>query len=358
MYRIALATYGKYAVQGMHWAEDAWLKAELEKRGHTVEIIDWTNETFQPQRYNAIFVGTTWNVPSNPSAFAKWLQQCEADGVSRLINPRVVLSRGIKKYDYMGMLLREFGEVETAFGSIVPTRFYTRSSVPHPVHNLETVDGRTFEMILTKLDQSRVWGGQDVVIKPVVSADGMNTYVFHRSNHPVMANDEHTIRDVHAAKAIFGEILHNPHANGVILQVYMPAIHKGEYSLTFFDGQFSHAVQKPPGFRADRSAARRLRDLSDLPSGMVDFAQRTIQYICEELNVATLTRCRVDLFAGDEGPILSELEFVDPNMNIKIVEADRGIEARNVTVVRYADVIERGTRELATAAQHYSGRSG
>ncbi|MEM6285481.1 MAG: hypothetical protein AAF787_25040, partial [Chloroflexota bacterium] len=348
MHRIAIATESKY-VEKKPWDEDGWLKAALEGRGHTVDIIDWMDDSINVQDYDAIFVSSTWNIPDAPSQFEDWLKRCEI-GKPRLINPYAVLAEGIKKYDYMGLLLKQFGEVESDDGSIVPTRFYTVSPPPRGVYNLETLNGRTLEQILETLDKTDLWRGKDIVLKPATSADGKHTYVYNRSGNDVMVKAEYKDRiltTLREAEAEFDRIMQDPNSNGIMVQVYMPAVENGEYSLTFFDGQFSHAVQKPPGFRADNSNLRRLRKPDEI---MLAFAMRAIQYICDKFEVETLTRCRVDLFYGDNRcPILCELEFVDPNMNIKRVNEELGEAKRNEVVSNLADAIERRTRELASA---------
>jgi hypothetical protein len=109
-YNIAIAAYGKYAKYGTYWDDDAWLKFELEQRGHHVDIIDWHDEQVKLTEYQGIFVSSTWDIPSNPSAFEHWLDLCEADHVKRLINASQLLRRGIRKYDYLNELIEWFSE--------------------------------------------------------------------------------------------------------------------------------------------------------------------------------------------------------------------------------------------------------
>jgi hypothetical protein len=352
-YKIAIAAYGKYATRGTYWDDDAWLRLELEQRGHHVDIIDWHDEQVMLTDYQGIFVSSTWDIPSNPSAFERWLDLCEADGVKRLINASHLLRHGIRKYDYLSDLIAWFGETLSTSGSVVPTRFYVKQPLDIAVRNLEAVGSRNLRDILAELDQSPLWRGKSIVIKPVTSASGKNTFLYDRSQDGrVLTYYPHDVmREHEAAAAIFDRILDDPTSNGVILQTFIA--NEGEYSLTFFERTFSHAVRKPAGFKADRSLDRKFVERDQLPSGMVDFARQILYELEQRYGSSSLTRTRIDLFVemsteGHSYPVVSEVEFVEPNTNIRIVNRDKGESAREKVVARFADAIEKRVKELVT----------
>jgi hypothetical protein len=356
-YHIAIATKTEHATAGGFWLDDAWLKSELERRGHQVDIIDWHDDTIELTDYHAIFVSSTWDIPDHPAAFEGWLDRCEADGNIRLINASHMLRRGIRKYDYLGDLIEWFGEVISKGGSVVPTRFYVTQASQHQVRNLEVITGKTFADLLVELDRDPLWSGKSIVVKPVTSADGKNTFLYDRTTTGrILTYYPHDVlRHLEEAQAKFAAILNNPTSNGVILQPYMDGVTEGEYSLTFFGLTLSHAVQKPPGFKADRSLDRRYIERDHLPQGMVDFARQVILEFERRYGASSLTRTRVDLFVGtsndsDRCPIVSEVEFVELNTNIRIVNRDKGESEREKVVGLFADAIEQRIDELSSAS--------
>lgn len=352
-YHIAIAAYGQYATAEGFWQDDAWLKSELERRGHTVDIIDWHNDQTELTVYDAIFVSSTWDIPDHPAAFEVWLDRCEADGRRRLINASHMLRRGVRKYDYLSDLIEWFGEAISKRGSVVPTRFYAAHAPQRQVKNLEVVSEKTLADVLVELDRDALWSGKSIVIKPVTSANGKRTFLYDRTTTGrILTYYPHDVLgQLEEAQAQFAAILNDPNANGVILQPYMDGVAEGEYSLTFFELTMSHAVQKLPGFKADRSLDRHYIERDHLPQGMVDFARQVIFELQRRYGASSLTRTRVDLFVGtsnesEQCPIVSEVEFVEPNTNLRIVNRDKGETERERVVAMFADAIEKRIDEL------------
>jgi len=356
-YRIAIAAYGKYATSQDYWQDDLWLKSELEQRGHHVNIIDWQDDNIPLTAYQAIFVSSTWNIPVDPGAFERWIDRCESDGVARLINASHALRRGIRKYDYLTDLIDLFGEIISRRGSVVPTRFYVKHMPDVQVRSLQAVSERHFTDIVSELDENDLWRGKSIVTKPVTSADGKNTYLYDRSpTGRVLTYYPHDVlRTPDEALDKFEHVINDPKSNGVILQTYMDGVAEGEYSLTFFGLTLSHAVQKPSGFKADRSLDRRYVEPDQLPSGMFDYARTVIDELERRYGTSSLTRTRVDLFVGlseedERCPIVSEVEFVEPNTNIRIINRDKGEAEREKVVAMFADAIEKRIGELTNIA--------
>lgn len=335
-YRIAIAAYGAWLEQPID--DDSWLAASLQARGHTVEMLDWQLEPSPDlHAFDAIFVSSTWNFIENPRGFVEWLEACELDGKARLINSRALLLQGIKKYDYLLPLLKKYGEKSSATGSVIPTRFFVQEGAALPdVPYLQAIDGSaSFIDIVASLPAE--WQGQALVIKPVTSASSLNTFVYSEQALPHLKPD-YRLGDIFAADAVFQRLLQLETSNGVMVQRYMPAVENGEYSLIFFNANFSHAIQKPAGFRPDFDGRR---VVETVPAQLLEFAQQLITDMQAQYGEHALTRTRVDLLRDGEQPILSELEFVEPHTNILVVNRDKGEAARQAIIENFADVIEK-----------------
>ena len=349
-YKIAIVAEGKYANQEI-WQDDAWLRAELRQRGHEVDIIDWRQDAHcnSLTGYDAIFISTTWKFIEDPDDFKSWLENCENDGQKRLINDSKLLMDGIRKYDYLLDLIAKFHELDCS-ELIIPTRFFAEEPTREGITKLSASDAK-LDDLLGELYKDPLWRGESIVIKPVTSADGKNTFLYDCyydeskkaksivTNYPQDVFRKQDPVDVDKINNKFKAILADENSNGVILQVYSEGVEKGEYSLTFFNDELSHAIQKPGGFKADNSLARRYVPKHQLPSDMTDFARFLIDYLKEKYGEGSVTRSRIDLFQGEKGPVLSELEFIEPNTNIRIVELDAGVQERERVISKFADAI-------------------
>ncbi len=102
---------------------------------------------------------------------------------------------------------------------------------------------------------------------------------------------------------------------GALVQPLIPSISEGEWSLVYFDHEFSHAVCKTPKDGDDRLQEH--------------FGSRTVTVeataelqawganVCEQVTAVTgkrLTYARVDAVLTDGKPQLMELEDIDPHL--------------------------------------------
>jgi hypothetical protein len=143
---------------------------------------------------------------------------------------------------------------------------------------------------------------------------------------------------------IFKQMKSDKKHNGLMIQPLMSAVEKrGEYQLVFFDNQFSHATVKPAGFK-NSSPLGRIPVLPEaLPKDMLTFAKNVMNH----LNIkfpGKITRARIDLFAGDKGPILCEVELVEPNTNINRLE--KAEKARAATQFVKAVILQMNHLEM------------
>ena len=346
MSAIAIAAESDYTPAGRFgaWYDDENLKAALEARGHRVTVIDWRDSAADLTSFDAVFVSTTWNGCDAPEAFQAWLDRCEADGRPRLINPRRVIDDGFFKYRYLSILTDMFGQepVPGRSAYVTPSAFFISGDPPDP--RVSDLAGRSLADVLAELDRNEQWSRSDIVIKPVISADGKDTFVFNRTGREIRIDDDKRDRfvvgDIDRADEWFRRIAADRDRRGAIVQTYMEGVEQGEYSLTFFNGRCSHAIRKPPLFMGDGSVRRIAVPLGDLPPEIRHFGRRVVEGMIDHYGPGMLVRCRVDLFHQNGLPVLCEFESVDPNTNIKVIADQLGQAEAEAVFDNYAAAIE------------------
>lgn len=314
-YRIAIATERAYMPPNM-WFDDALLKRVLIDMGHEAVIIDWQDQSFDPQGFDGIFVSSTWNELEDPEAFLRWLMHCEADK-ERLMNPRSVLEFGLRK-DRIVRFLEEKAQDNTELADcLVPTHIVTAGDDDPS----EVATG----VLSRLLEQS--WSEAGLVIKPVISADGFMTRVYAPVNHAIsIMKTEHLIPSRYEAVKHLADILRLPRLQGALVQQYVTGIEThGEYSLAFVGERLCNAVKKSAGFRRSvGSVDRRWIANSDLPLTVLHTATCLRDVVCGHF--ANLTRFRLDLFMQDSQAKLGEIELVSPNLNWCVLARDQSFE--------------------------------
>lgn len=197
-----------------------------------------------------------------------------------------------------------------------PSLFYARKA--DPANYTSAVDNRSLEDLLLELEKKPGWAGKDIILKPIVSADGNHTYIYPRADKDLpFIGDPSSVLDTSRAQQAFDTILDYPGSKGLILQPYINGVEEGEYSLVYFNEDFSHAVHKPKGFKQAASNGRIPVEEKDLPAGMAGFAQKIIRHAMAVYGNKSLTRTRIDLWKGEKGWVLGELEATEPNTNLQ-----------------------------------------
>lgn len=176
----------------------------LRERGVEVEWVIWDNPTVDWKRYDAIVVRSTWDYFLKIAAFRAWLDRIEQSGVP-VFNPVSLIRWNMDKF-----YLRELAQVGVP---VLPAAWLK----PGEHHNLRALIAQQ--------------GWDEVVVKPTVSAGGYRTQRVSKES----AEEYQSLLD---------EILTD---NGAMIQQYAPVVvEAGEWSLMFFDGEYSHSVLKHP----------------------------------------------------------------------------------------------------------------
>ena len=257
--RLALLTPAPdYGVE-WRWAYDVEAAA-LEADGMAVEPVAW-NGGADLSGFDLILPLVAWGYHKRVAEWHAWLDQAEAAGLP-VANP-VALLRWNSDKAYLAELC----------AAAVPTV---------PSLTIEKLDE-------SGLAEARAAFGDDLVIKPLVSASAWGT-------HRLGADDP-------IPEAVRGWRM--------LAQPWLKAItSSGEWSLIYFDGSFSHAVAKVPRageFRVQPEHGG-IITRCDPPSGAREVADAALAQA-----PTRSTYARVDLVRGNDGSLqVIELELIEP----------------------------------------------
>lgn len=233
----------------------------LERRGVSARLVPW-DSTYDWTATDVVVIRSPWDYFERLDEFLEWTQKVES--ITRLANPSTVVRWNTHK----GYLL----DLAAADVAIVPTRLLPRGTIDVPTELLP--DG-------------------ELVVKPAVSVGAIGA-LRSRSDDPRTADH---IVDL----ARNGDVLVQPFISSVL--------DSGETSLMFAGGRLSHAVRKVPAQGDYR--------VQDHHGGTVEPHQATPDEIAlaeAALAVApsSTTYARVDLVSTGRGPVVMELELVEP----------------------------------------------
>ena len=247
--------------------DDRRLFEPLRAQGLTPRIVGWEDPDVDWSRFRLALVRTIWDYFLKPAAFLAWVERVEPRVA--LYNPPDVLRWNSHKSYLLELAGRGI--------PITPTVLCPRGE----------------RASLSALLAERGW--RSVVIKPAVSGGGRLTRRFERA------------RFADEGQAHLETVLTEGDA---LVQPFLPALHEdGERSYVFFEGRFSHAVQRAPTMEAPGGV---------LPDGVALVPRAEELALAERVVAATPGRtlyARVDLGTGLDGtPLLLELEVIEPRL--------------------------------------------
>jgi glutathione synthase/RimK-type ligase-like ATP-grasp enzyme len=254
------------------FADDVPVAEALASRGVEVEPVVW-NRPFDARRYVALVVRSPWDWYQHRAAFRAFVRGL-ASAPTRVINPPQMLARFMDK---------TYFEHLTRLGlDVMPTTFFTP----------EQLDEVPAELA------RRGW--RRAVLKPSFTANAYGAQRFEASR----------VDDVVAAAR--AQVVDS----AWMLQPYVEGIEAGgEWSLVFFGGVFSHAVQKRPKagdyrVQPDHGGASALA--TPAPD-VIAAAQRVISVAVPDSLYA-----RVDGVEHEGRFRLMELEVVEPELFLRL----------------------------------------
>lgn len=262
--------------------DDQVLADALRARGVEVTPIPWTQ--IDPHAVHdspPILIRSTWDYHRLPTMFATWLAALEHSGRTTWNPPRTARGNVDKIY---------LKDVEARGIAIPKTRWIDRA------------DNESLAAIM----QDERW--PRAILKPRIAATAYGTYLIERER--TLADDS------------FGPA----RTTGALLQEVVPEVaDRGEVSLVYFDGVFSHAVIKraaPGEFRVQQDFGGTVT-VTNPPAELRSFADRVVAVAATDCLYA-----RVDTVESGRGPLLMELELIEPELYFLFVPeaADRMAE--------------------------------
>jgi glutathione synthase/RimK-type ligase-like ATP-grasp enzyme len=263
--RIALVT----AIAAAGLDDDlAPLQDALQHAGAIAEIVAWDDPTVSWSRFDAALLRSTWDYTERLTEFLAWCERIDAQ--TRLLNPLPVVRWGTDKH-YLAELAR-------AGAPVIPSAF------------LEPGD-----------DPSALPQHDEFVVKPAVGAGSRDTQRY------VAAERAQAIE--HARRLLDG-------GRSVLVQPYIAGVdERGETALVYIGGHDSHAIRKGPLLRRGEGPTDALFAAEDIrPRVAQDAEYRAAEAILAALPFARPLYARVDLLPGPDGPLLLELELVEPSL--------------------------------------------
>lgn len=263
---------------------DHLIDEPLRKLGWETEDVSWRKTDTKWDKYDVVVIRSTWDYQSDPEAFVSCLKKIESSKAT-LENNFNLITWNISK-DY----LKDLHQNDIP---IVPTRWST-------AYNHQTL-----------LDSFGAFTADEIVIKPLVSANADHTY---RLNREQAESQKQQLASVFAAK---------PH----MIQPFMSEIvYEGEFSMFYFNGEYSHCIVKVPkrgDFRVQEEHGGILRSVDPHPK-LLQLSAKVIAAL-PELSLYA----RIDLVRTDNGFAVMEIELIEPSLyfNMDSDSANRFAEA-------------------------------
>lgn len=254
-------------------ADDQLLADALRPLGVEVTPIPWTEiEPYSLVDAPPIVLRSTWDYHRIPTMFLTWLSALEDSGRTVWNDPAIARGNIDKIY---------LKDLESAGITIPKTRW------------LDRVDQQS---VRQALDEER-WS--QAVLKPRIAATAYGTFLV--TPDTALSDD-----DVSPARA-----------SGALLQQFVPEIvDRGEVSLMYCDGVFSHAVSKRArvgDFRVQQDFGGVVEPMTP-SSAVLDVADRVLATLSSPQLYA-----RVDVVESSRGPLLMEVELIEPELYLLVV---------------------------------------
>lgn len=282
--RVALAT----AAHLPHGSEDDQvLMAGLRSADLAPVSVIWDRGT-EWGSFDVVVLRSIWDYHLKYPRFLAWLAELDAAGVA-VHNPTDVVRWNADK--------RYMLDLERAGVRITPTRLATARD----------------DVSLRQIADEAGW--RQLVIKPTVASTGYETWL---TDAPVNAEAESRFQAQRARM-------------DVLVQQFVPGVARGEVSLVFLGGGYSHSVLK-------RAAGQEFRVHIEHGGTVEPVLPARAQIEWAETVVSAAPRpwsyARVDAVDDGDGPVLMELELLDPELFFKY---DAGAAQRLITAITRGD---------------------
>ena len=259
-------------VRGDFVIDDEHAVQPLADLGWQVSTVSWRQRQIPWSRYDAVIIRSTWDYWNDVDGFLEVLKAVDAS--TRLANSLQLVHWNLAK-----TYLRE---IESKGVAIVPTLWPRQ------------LDAASVSDFFNQL------GCAEIVIKPVVGANGEDTFRLRRGFDP----------------AELSGIIPLFRNRRCMVQRFMPCIlAEGEYSLFFFNGDFSHAILKVPAAGEFRSQEERGAEIR--PVGPEQKLLQRGRKALKTIDPAPLY-ARIDMVRDEGGDfVVMELELIEPSLYLR-----------------------------------------
>ena len=256
------------------------LLPHLSARGADAEFVIWRDAARDFARFDLVVLRTCWDYHLRAAEFIEWLRHtaCAAPVLNAL---ETVLWNHNKFY---------LQELEAQGIRIAPTVFFSGRETISPAG-------------LAALDQARILGWKQIVVKPAVSATAHNTWLIDGTFLPTEA-----------------ELTRRMQGAPFLVQQFIPEIQtQGEISFIYIDGHYSHAVLKRPAagdFRVQRDFGGSAEPFFPGPKllGQANEIAGAVPQVRDSLY------CRIDVVEKSGKLVLMELELIEPELFLGLAE--------------------------------------
>lgn len=257
---------------GSYVNDDALAIDALRTQHWDVQSIPWRTTDAEWGAFDIVVIRSPWDYSEAPEAFLKTLEAIDATA-THLQNSLDIVRWNIDK--------RYLLDLEKRGVNIVPTLFGKGSG----------------NMILSEI--GRAIDSDTFVIKPVISASAKDTFLVNKET-----DSDPSIMQVFRNKQF-------------MVQPFMHHIvEEGEFSLFFFNGDYSHCIRKVPksnDFRVQEEHGGHIEAFSP-DIHLLDCAQNVLENLDQSVLYA-----RVDLVRDEKGDYaLMELELIEPSLYLRM----------------------------------------
>ncbi|WP_054979672.1 RimK family alpha-L-glutamate ligase [Pseudoalteromonas sp. P1-9] len=261
---------------------DELVEPYLNELGFSVDTVSWRNTGVDWEQYEMVVIRTPWDYQDAPEAFLSVLEQIE-NSQAELQNTLDIVRWNIDK-----IYLQELGELGVR---LIPTKWQNRLDDTQ-------ITKAQIESFFSEFDT------QEIIIKPRISANADNTFWLKVNQHVELADLNNTFKE-----------------RDFMVQPFVPEVVKnGEYSLFYFNGEYSHAILKTPkqnDFRVQEEHGGSLTSIT--PDASLLEAAKKCMIAIQRVHTMPLY-ARLDLVKFDGEFCLMEAELIEPSLYFNMDE--------------------------------------